>query len=709
MDTNTILTGADPTEGITAVETGEEEAIVYVRTGGSVRQARVPFSPWLLVQRKEDVPPPGVPVELEGSGLRIKALYPRWSDLTAAVDTLRGSNTVHLAYTSPAKQLLTASGMTLFKGLTFADIRRMQVDIETTGFTPESGNIILIAISDNHGFETLLDGEEPDMLARLISIVAERDPDVIEGHNIFGFDLPFISARAEKHGIQLALGRDGSQMTWDQRRFCPIGGYSRPFIPARIRGRHVIDTLFAVQRYDVGRNRLERYGLKECARVLGIAEPERIIIPGDEIAEVWRTDPERVKIYSLHDVRETRKLAELVCPPEFYVTQMVPDTYENAATGGTGEKINSIMLREYLRRGHAVPLPQPQSSVPGGHTEIRRAGLVRRIVKCDVESLYPSLMLIGGIKPASDALDVFLPALSELTAQRIQAKTRSKSGPPEEREYWDGLQNSYKILINSFYGYLGTVFNFNDHDAAGLVTARGRETVIKISDAIEAGGGSVIEIDTDGVYFEPPAGVQTEEDEISFVEHVGSALQQGINLVHDGRYAAMLSLKIKNYVLIGYDGRRVFKGSAVRSRADERFGREFISEAVDLLIQDDKEGIGRLYRELASKIKRGELTVEEFSRRERVSSKTFNSPQKKRMSKAAKSSKPGDYISIYEKVNGELGLAEEYNSDENRTYLIDRLYKFALRLREAFGDEFDTLFPRPGKNGLEDTGLQDLF
>ncbi len=130
-------------------------------------------------------------------------------------------------------------------------------------------------------------------------------------------------------------------------------------------------------------------------------------IPGHLIGIEWKKNPERVKKYALQDVRETRALAQIVCPPEFYVTQMVPDTYSRAATTGTGEKINSIFLREYLRQGHAIPdqsLPKP---LPGGYTDVRMTGVIETIVKCDVESLYPSIMLVNRIKPASDALDVF--------------------------------------------------------------------------------------------------------------------------------------------------------------------------------------------------------------------------------------------------------------------------------------------------------------
>jgi hypothetical protein len=87
--------------------------------------------------------------------------------------------------------------------------------------------------------------------------------------------------------------------------------------------------------------------------------------------------------------------------------------------------------------------------------------------------------------------------------------------------------------------------------------------------------------------------------------------------------------------------------------------------------------------------------VDQFARRERVTAKTFSSAQKKRSAAVAEGVSVGDYITVYERQNGDLALVSDYNRDENREHLQDKLYKFACRLREAFGDDFDALFPKP--------------
>lgn len=692
------------------MEAGDESVKIYRRVEDAVVTQTVPFRRWLIATRKHNLPD-AIWTRLEGDDFNWLAEFPNRTSYQNARFALRDSHAEFLSYPSPERQYLTRSGQTLFKGMSFDDVRRMQLDIETAGLSPDvpENEIFLISISDNTGFETSITGSEPEILRETIRVIREHDPDIIEGHNIIGFDLPYLSTRAKMHGIRLSLGRDNSQVSFGGSQNCQIGYFSRPYVPVYIHGRQVIDTLFAAQRHDVARSALSSYNLKAIARAFGIDEEDREIIPHDQILNEWKRNPDKVIKYGLQDVRETRSLAELVCPPEFYLSQMVPDTYARCATSGTGERINFLFIREYLRQGRAIPRQQEPKPLPGGYTEVRTTGLVEHIVKCDVESLYPSIMITQNIRPQKDVLDVFQPALRELTSRRIEAKRRARETTGREHAYWDGFQASVKILINSFYGYLGGPFNFNDYDAAAQVTTTGRQVVRQIAEALEKSGSLVVEIDTDGVYFKPPDSVDTEEAELEYIERIGSDLPEGIRLAHDGRYAAMISLKMKNYVLLDYDGKLIFRGSSLRSRADEPFGLDFISQASDLLLRGKKQEVKSLYQEISRQISSGTMPLEKFARRERITEKTFSSSGKQRLAKAAASAQVGDYVLVYERRDGSVALAQDYDNDEDRDYLLDKLYKFACRLREAFGDEFDLLFPKPSaKSRAEAAGQQTL-
>jgi DNA polymerase I len=693
-----VLFGKDPTPHIVAVEPVNNHIRLFIRDGGQLRTVEELFRPWLLSDKPMRIE--GVHwQELEGElqGRRMLKHLAVCDDREAFESLRRALRDEHreiIAYGSFARQYLMLSGKTLFKGMTFSDLHRLQLDIETSTLTPDQAGaqILMIALSDTRGYEALLDGDEKHIIEQFVERIQALDPDVIEGHNLFGFDLPYLAARAKALGIPLRLGRDGSELRFGSARQCIIGANSRTFTPAFAHGRHLIDTYLSVQRFDVGRGDLESYGLKEATQQLGIAAPDRIYLERDQIPDLWRTDPETVRRYCLQDVHETRRLAELTLPTEFYQCQMLPDTLQNLATIGTGEKANLLFVRAYLAEGYAVPAPQEAREYPGGYTEVRRVGLIPRIVKADVESLYPSVMLRYGIKPRADHLNVFLPTLERLRRLRLEAKARAKQTHGAESAYWDGLQNSFKILVNSYYGYLGSPYHFNDYDAAEQVTLTGQDLVKQIAAEIERQGGTVVEIDTDGVYFQPPPEVQSEADEIAFVERVGGVLPEGIRLAYDGRYRAMLSLKTKNYVLQGYDGKLTFKGASLRSRADEKFGREFLNNAIQWLLNSEPERVADEYRRLARAILNGEVDIEQLCRRERVTAKSKQHTHP--LYPLARRFQIGDYIMVYRRRDGTLGLLEEYADDEDREHYVDKLYKFAARLEPLFPD-FDRLFPKP--------------
>ncbi len=697
-----VLFGADPTERVVAVETGERAATLFVREGSETVTRAVPFVPWLVMDKERTLPGAEM-TALAGDGYAHLAQFPQgWRAYQDAKRTLRDEHAQACQYGSAIKQFMVASGITLFQGMVFDDLRRFQVDIETTTLDPAlpEARIFMIAVSDNQGLSETLIGDEANSLRHLLHLIETRDPDVLEGHNLYGFDLPYILARCAALGIAPTLGRDGSAATLGTPRNCAIGTNARQFTPVYVYGRHILDTLLQVQRFDWSRGQVSSYGLKECAQTYGIAPPGRVYLDRQEIVETFRTDPERVKTYAAQDVEETAALAALVAPTEFYQTQIVPDSYQNVAVTGNGEKINAVLVREYLRQGRAIAKQKPPQPYPGGYTEVRVTGVVRPIVKCDVESLYPSLMLTQEIAPASDTLHIFLPLLSELTARRLDAKGHLKKSKRGTRPhaYWDGLQNSFKSLINSFYGYIGGPFYFNDYEAARRVTEAGQTVVKQIAAELETHGARVIEIDTDGVYFQPPADIKTETQEAAYVEKIGRALPPGIRLAHDGSYEAMLSLKMKNYVLVERGGHKIFKGSSLRSRADERYGRAFLTEAVNLLLDDNAPALSHLYKELLTQIDAGTLPLEQFARRERVTEKFLSSDLRRRAADAIKGTgvRQGEFVSLYQKKDKTLGLAQDYAHDEDPDYYAAKLYKFAGRLKEAVSEaEFDALFPKP--------------
>src|SRR5205085_10509803 len=116
---------------------------------------------------------------------------------------------------------LSATGRTLFKQLPFEELKRLQLEVlsptgESNLDDASQNAIARIAVSDNSGWQQLIvvdpeDAEESerDVLKQLTAIIKERDPDVIEGHDLFRFDLPCLVARARKAKVKLDWGRSG--------------------------------------------------------------------------------------------------------------------------------------------------------------------------------------------------------------------------------------------------------------------------------------------------------------------------------------------------------------------------------------------------------------------------------------------------------------------------------------------------------------------
>ncbi len=672
--------------------------------------------------------------QLEGDRFfRYLVVFTTWPDYWAAIRHVEAAtgkpegrpDELYLV-NSPIQQYLLQSGRTCFKDMEFDDLHRMQLDIET--FSEDSfpnarrpgDEVVIVALSDNRGWRHLLHQRpgfsEKDLLAELVRMIQAKDPDVIEGHNIFAFDFDYLMTRCARYGVKFAVGRDGST----PRTFSSSMRFAERVVdfPAlKIAGRHVIDTYFQVMAFDVFKRDLPGYSLKAAARYFGFAPEDRTYIEGRAIAEAWKHDRDRLLEYALDDVVETERLARHLSGSTFYLTQMLPMPYGQVARTGPAAKIESLFVREYLHRRHALPRSEWGSQSVGGYTDVFVTGVVGPIVYADVESLYPSIMLHYDVRPKGDALGLFPQLLRRLTDLRFEAKDQmNQTTDAEKRGELDARQSSYKVLINSFYGQLGfTLAAFNDFAEADRVTRTGQQILRRMIRAIQDRGGRVVEVDTDGVLFVPPDGVQGEAAEKTFTEALTDALPEGIRVGFDGRYRKILSYKKKNYALLTYDGALKFKASWLVSGSSERFGRQFVRRAIRLLVDEDVQGLHDLYLQTREMIEQSDWQeVDRFARTEtlkdtlaqyRADVEAGRRPPAASYELAARQSeetgrpvRKGDRIRYY--VTGRSAnvtafehckFADRWDPeapDENTAYYLKRLDQFARKF-EPFFDEHD--------------------
>jgi DNA polymerase, archaea type len=726
---NQVLFGEDSTEGIVAVEAiGRDTMRLFLRHGPRLETRDEPFTPFLLVEDEsllKSFEEGCTVVNLSSTNaFRFLVLFENLGECEKARELLRkttgesaSSPTAPYLYLSdPVHQYLLLTGKTLFKGLVFKDIHRLAIDIET-GCAPgfefsnpkrEEDRILSVALMDNRGYAEVLFGSElgeEEMLRTLGERIADLDPDVLEGHNLFNFDLEYIVARARMHRVKLHWGRDGSQPRVRTSRFTVaerIIDYTR----MDIFGRHIVDTMFLLQYYDVTARELESYGLKSAALHFGLSDKDRTYIDHEKIQWTYENDPEALKRYNLDDVRETLALSELLGYPFFLQTQIFPFSYQNIFIRGNATKINALFMREYLRRQASVPKPMVKGDFEGGYTDVFVEGVVNNVVHCDVASLYPSIMLSFNLKPAGDSLNIFLPLLRDLRAFRMEAKRKTyEVTTSHEREYYQALQQTFKILINSFYGYLGTALhNFSDPGLAAEVTRHGRDLIREMLDWLKNEGAAPVEIDTDGIYFVPPPGVVTEEQARELVSRLSQTLPEGIEVEMDGRYASMFSYKKKNYALLDEAGNMLVRGSGLRSRGIEKYLRQFLSAMIRLLLEGKGQQVYQLFDDCNQRLMRHQMDIGLLAKTETLTESPENYQQKvkaKKRNRAAayelalnsrRDFRAGDQVSYYitgsdKKVRAfeSCKFASNYDPDhpdENIPYYQAKLLDMLKKLQD---------------------------
>ena len=605
----------------------------------------------------------------------------------------------------------------------------MQFDLETTGLDPERDRIFMIAVRDPSGAtEVLESASEADLIRQLVSKVRAADPDVIENHNLHGFDLPFLNTRARIVGVPLALGRIGPPGL--RQRGARRGTASSVDATRRVRfvapGRELIDTLDAVLRYDFSARELPGHGLKAVARHLGIADHDREQIKGDQVYAVYLRDPARVRRYATADVEEVAHLARILGGAAFALAQIAPRRYERLADAGAATGvIDPLLVRAYLRAGMALPAHQRGDGTEhsGAALHLFATGVAKRIVKADVASLYPSLMRAFRIGPARDHLGALLALVDRLVERRLAAKASARAAPAgsAERYTHEAMSAAMKLVVNSAYGYLaagGELTRFADVHAANEVTRRGRETLDFMCRELAARGVTLLEADTDGVYFAVPES-WSEADERRVVAEVAALLPDLVQLEFDGRYAAMLSHEPKNYALLGYDGGLTLRGVAFRSSRAEPFGETFLRRSIARLLVGDVRGVRDAYLGTLDALRRRELPAYDVSSLVRLTKSAseylaardsrHELPYEAMLSSGRTSWRVGDRIRVYRtKLSaGVIEDSEDGAADtDRRDYDVDhyaRLLRetFAVRLTRAFTPaDYEAVFADPEQMSL---------
>ena len=525
-------------------------------------------------------------------------------------------------------QFLMQHRQRLYREMHFAQLRRCQLDIETAsadGSFPDAsrpGDRVL-AIGLRVGgksqlllLEEMTDAAEKKLLERFNAALGEADPDVIEGHNIFKFDLDYLRQRNRLHKVPCAWGRYGQRATFRNSRL-KVAERWIDFPRCDLPGRAVVDTYLLVQIYDITTRELTSYGLKDAAVYFGITDEdsaERTYIEGNKIADTFVHDRARFCAYLEDDLRETEGLADQLLPTYFEQTRTFPTMLQEATLRGATSKIDLLFLEEYYHARQACPVPPEVQPFEGGYTRSFQEGVFKHVLHFDVASLYPSLLLHIARNPKNDTLGVFIPLLRRLREYRLKFKLLARSAATEaERDEAQARQTNFKILINSFYGYLGfSGARFGDGELAAEVTRRGRELLQQLIGEFAKHGCTILEADTDGIYLSSEKFFAKPEELLGLVAPI---LPEGIELEYDGRYTAMWCYKAKNYAL--YDGKKLtLRGSALRSRGIEPYLKKLSDRLVTFLVGASEDSPLPLLEDYRKRLPTRDVSVAELAKSE---------------------------------------------------------------------------------------------
>ncbi|EJL97342.1 DNA polymerase elongation subunit (family B) [Pseudomonas sp. GM24] len=400
-------------------------------------------------------------------------------------------------------------------------LRLVSLDIETT----ETGELYSIALEGcgerqvymlgaPNGDDSIVDFDleycdsRTVILKKLNDWFARHDPDAIIGWNVVQFDLRILHEHARRLGVPLKIGRGGEEMQWREHG-------SRNHYFASAAGRLIIDGIESLRSATWS---FPSFSLENVAQTL-LGEGKSIDNPYqrmDEINRMFAEDKPSLAKYNLKDCELVTRI--------FAKTELLTFLLERASvtglpadrSGGSVAAFTHLYMPLMHRQGFVAPNlgTNPPQASPGGFVMDSQPGLYESVLVLDYKSLYPSIIrtflidpvgLIEGLQHPDDADSVpgfrgarfsrtrhCLPSIVSRVAEGRETAKREHNAP---------LSQALKIIMNAFYGVLGSSgCRFFDTRLASSITLRGHEIMLRTRKLIEEQGHAVIYGDTDSTF-----------------------------------------------------------------------------------------------------------------------------------------------------------------------------------------------------------------
>jgi DNA polymerase-2 len=391
--------------------------------------------------------------------------------------------------------------------------------------------VFMVGEGAEQDFVTACASQE-EALQGFLDWLAEYDPDVLIGWNVVNFDTWYLQRLSDQLGRRLVLGRDRRAVHW---RELDDDGDRRS---AQCPGRVILD---GIELLRAAFYRFESFALDNVAQeLLGEGKLLHGSGRGEEITQLFQQDKTRLAQYNLKDCELVSDIFAHTSMLDFAIARTVMTGLNIDRMGGSVASFDNLYLPRLHRRGFVAPnASEDHSASPGGFVLDSTPGLYDHVLVLDFKSLYPSIIRtffidplglalgLGGELAEADTVPGFLEAhfvreghllpelIQQLWLQRDEAK-QADDGP---------LSQAIKIIMNSFYGVLGTPgCRFFDARLASSITRRGHQILNRTRDRIEELGHRVIYGDTDSVF----VWIQEAQDDAQ-AQAAGRLLQDDLN------------------------------------------------------------------------------------------------------------------------------------------------------------------------------------
>jgi len=370
------------------------------------------------------------------------------------------------------------------------------------------------------------------LLERLNEWLAQHDPDAIIGWNVVQFDLRVLHEHAQRLNVPLMLGRGDEPMAWREHG-------SRNHYFAAAAGRLIIDGIEALRSATWS---FESFSLENVAQTL-LGEGKDISTPYqrmDEINRMFAEDKPALARYNLKDCELVTRIFEKTELLKFLLERASVTGLPADRNGGSVAAFTHLYMPLMHRQGFVAPNlgDKPPQASPGGFVMDSRPGLYESVLVLDYKSLYPSIIrsflidpvgLIEGLKypDDSDSVEGFRGARFSRTRHCLPAIVARVSEGREvaKREHNAPLSQALKIIMNAFYGVLGSSgCRFFDTRLASSITMRGHQIMRQTRELVEAQGYEVIYGDTDSTFVWLGSAHSQEE-----ASRIGRGLVQHVN------------------------------------------------------------------------------------------------------------------------------------------------------------------------------------